>query len=132
MINRTGQSMIRKWALCLPLGFASIFSSNCGLLLGTHCDDDQVVNHESPGGEYVAATFRRNCGATTEYVFLVNLRHSERRFDGQEGVVFSTTTPDAIEVGWTGPNELAVHCAGCSAASVFERATTWERVAVTY
>jgi Family of unknown function (DUF5412) len=44
------------------------------------CGEELISEQTSPDNQYVAALMRRNCGATTRYVFHKNLRRATSKF----------------------------------------------------
>ncbi len=68
----------------------------------------------SPDGVLVAHVYERNCGATTDYVTLVNLQKRSFRFDPDDGVLFATDGAFDVTVRWSGPDTLVISCPTCS------------------
>src|SRR5437867_1407903 len=44
------------------------------------CGEGLISEQTSPDNQYVAALMRRNCGATTRYVFHINLRRARSKY----------------------------------------------------
>jgi hypothetical protein len=78
------------------------------------CGDDLKVENASPSGDYVVATYVRNCGATTAYVTHLNIRRRSNSLrpglDGavRNGEIVSIKGNEAVKVTWLAPDHLQV------------------------
>ena len=105
------------------------------IILGTsscsffrECSDQSLADVKSPDGRYVATLFARNCGATTSYLFHVNLRTDSKEFTPdfsgniKEGEVFGIDSYRVLPV-WKNATTLVIKCPDCPA----DQAVNWER-----
>jgi hypothetical protein len=76
------------------------------------CDDDRVMEAVSPDGRLVARAAVRNCGATTSYVGLVEVRENRVWFNSP-CTVFAKDNVVNPSVSWAGSKELVIKCNGC-------------------
>jgi hypothetical protein len=54
---------------------AALLLDGCGA-----CGEDKLAETGSPGNRYVATIFRRGCGATTGFLYHVNIRIANGSF----------------------------------------------------
>ena len=108
----------------------------CSALVLTSCDglcgNDLLNEVTSPTGEYVAAVFERNCGATTPYITGVILRGSGERFDPErfeDWVLAIEERSDASAV-WISPDALEVTYTSSGAPRT--KRTEWRGITVKY
>ena len=84
---------------------AAIMAVGCGL-----CGNEDEVRVTSPDGKHVAHSYLRNCGATTDYVTMVDMEtpgHSN-------GInAYSADGAHELTLRWTSPQELHIECRGC-------------------
>lgn len=93
---------------------------------------------KSPDGKYVAAAFERDCGATTGYVYHVNLRDEQGRFSPNlEGTIKDgevlTTGQGKLRMVWKDESTLQIECEGCPhdySPKAWQRA--WKDVSIMY
>ena len=76
---------------------ATIVLLLCLILTGRNvCGEDRLSESISPGNRYVATVFRRSCGATSGFLYHVNVRESANSFSSdytgviEENQVFLT------------------------------------------
>lgn len=55
--------------------FAILLLGGCGA-----CGEDKLTETSSPGNQYVATVFRRGCGATTGFIYHMNIRTANGSF----------------------------------------------------
>ena len=81
---------------------SSILLSDCG---------NRILNEvPSPDGAYVATLFERNCGATTPYYRVVNLRSAGSKFDPEmkdDWIVQAEHQPEIV-LRWDDARHLSV------------------------
>jgi len=74
------------------------------------CGNEDRVSLPSPDGTRVAHSYLRNCGATTDYVTLVDLG---RRGDTDGVTVYLLEGVHELELRWASPRELHIQCPTC-------------------
>jgi hypothetical protein len=102
---------------CIIVFVGLLFSLSCSTL--KECNEIKLAESKSPDDNFVAAVFVRNCGATTPYVYHVNLRSSSSRF--RENVNGTLTKGEVYraarnnpEIRWQDSSTLLIHCGSCS------------------
>ncbi|MEO3430522.1 hypothetical protein AAFN88_16810 [Pelagibius sp. CAU 1746] len=90
----------------IVLGLAS-FLASCDSSI---CSNTMIHEIASPDGEIIAAVFERDCGATTPFVRIVNLRRSEAEFDPNmdDAWVFTIHGRSDVKAWWLGDRSLKV------------------------
>jgi len=76
------------------------------------CGDERAVERASPDGRLVARSFVRNCGATTAYVGLVEVRRN-RWWSRDAHTVFVGEWVQDLSISWNTAGQLAIACNGC-------------------
>ena len=114
------------------LSAAALVLSGCSM-----CGEDKLAEVRSPGDSYVATVFRRGCGATSGFLFHVNLRTSTGSFSPDtkgsiEGGQIFLTREGKISVRWEDNKTLHVTCDGCPKDHKPTMETTWKDVSVSY
>ena len=91
----------------LVIFLSAIFLSSCDTSI---CSNKLIEDSVSPGDEYIASIFERNCGATTPYIRVVSLRPSKSKFEPNDDDtwVFTIHGRTDIKVSWITDNELRV------------------------
>jgi hypothetical protein len=84
---------------------AALLLDGCGA-----CGEDKLAETGSPGNRYVATTFRRGCGATTGFLYHVNIRI----------------------VTWKDDKTLHVSCDGCPKDRKPTMESSWKDVSISY
>ena len=92
-------------ALALAAAWASAACSSM-------CGDEGVADVVSPDSQFVARSFVRNCGATTDFAAHVELRRNRWWFRGQH-TVFIAKGAVNVSVAWRTPREIVIACNGC-------------------
>lgn len=112
--------------------FAILLLSGCGA-----CGEDKLTETSSPGNKYVATVFRRGCGATTGFIYHVNIRTANGSFTSdyrgtiEEGQVF--LTPEGkINISWKDDKTLHISCNGCPKDRKPRMESSWKDVSVSY
>jgi hypothetical protein len=111
--------------LFFPLAFAI---SGCGFLLRSNCENAIRSEIQSPDGKFVATLFERNCGATTDFSTIVNLRESSRKFDGDNLGIVITRGQHKFDLVWDGNTHLRLRCHDCRAEDIFKEERTWKDI----
>src|SRR5262249_29975513 len=110
---------------------AAVLYSGCGT-----CGEEVLTEVTSPGHTYVAAVFRRGCGATSGFLYHVNIRSvaASFSFDAQgaleDGQVF-LTREGKIRISWHDDRTLRITCEGCpkDRPPALER---WNGISISY
>ena len=103
---------------------AATVAWSCGDL----CGDEEIGSAISPGGSYVARAYVRNCGATTNYVTLVELANNRRWFRNATPIYVLDGTAEPT-VAWQTATRLVIICDGCPP---FPPDRRWDDVEVLY
>lgn len=114
----------------MRLGFWLLALSLCLGGCGFKCEDEIKIEAISPNGEYVATLFERDCGATTDFATVVNIRSKSDKFVGGDGVVFVGKGQPKVEIMWSGDSALRIKCGECAASNVFKEERQWKDIAV--
>jgi hypothetical protein len=77
----------------------------CGL-----CGNEDDARVASPDGQHVAHSYLRNCGATADYVTMVDL---EAPGSSQGATAYSADGAHELKLRWDSPHELHIECRGC-------------------
>ena len=118
--------------ICL-LTFAVIGFAGCGL-----CGEEAGPETKSPFGEYAAALFIRNCGATTPYVSHINLRNTSGGFKSDsygtinESEVFVVRGKPNIKVTWLERKRLSIECLECQEFDISKKESCWKDINISY
>jgi hypothetical protein len=111
---------------------AMISMISCGL-----CEEKSLYEQKSPGGSYIAAVYRRNCGSTSRLLYHVNVRKrwswfsSDSRGVIEDGQVF-LTGKGKIEVAWKDEKTLVVSCHNCDEDKKPIMENSWGEVNILY
>jgi len=108
--------------------------SGCKHSLLDTCDDRVVREVRSGDGKFLATLYVRNCGATTDYISIVNLRPGGTRFNGDADgdIVFVAKGERDIGIQWLNTNEVRIWCRGCESNDIYKRQPTWKDVKIAY
>ena len=126
-----GQKANVLWAVLL--GFATIsltacFNSQEGFLF--RCEDRVKLERVSPDREWIATVFERDCGATTDFASLVNLRESNQTFDPDDGSnIFVAEGRPPIHLTWESNQQLLVNV---NAIEIYRQDVFWNDIRITY
>lgn len=100
--------------------------------LGADCEDAIKVEMKSPDGKYIATLYERDCGATTDFSTIVNLRAGSAKFNGEDERVFVIEGRPQVELVWKGNANLQLDCRGCRAEDIFKQERAWKDVTISY
>jgi hypothetical protein len=101
------------------------------------CGEDKLSETSSPNNKYVATVFRRGCGATSGFLYHVNLRRSDNSFSSdntgviEEGQVF-LIREGKIKISWNDDKNLRITCEGCPKDRKPTMESLWNDVTVSY
>lgn len=104
---------------------------------GCMCSEKQIVQSESPNRKYIATFFERNCGATSGYVYHVNLKEKESwlipSIEGynEDGQIF-VGDGRRVDLIWKDEKTLLIKCNDCAADSRIHLENTWKDVSISY
>jgi hypothetical protein len=107
----------------LPL----IVCSGCGT-----CEDRVQSEVVSPDKTLEATSFVRNCGATTDYSVIVSIHRTDNSYKDDNDFVFVAKGSGGMQLKWTGPKALDIHCEGCERKDVFRRLTVLGDIDISY
>lgn len=93
-----------------------------------------VVDNQttSPDGRYVAAVFRADPGAMSDFTSVVTLRRSSESFSRMTGEVFATRGSYPIEVIWISAKELLIECLECEQRRIEMTRSQWKDLGIRY
>ncbi len=117
-----------KLFLLIVIAFTNF---SCTLL--KECSEENIANITSPDGKYVAALFIRNCGATTPFVYHVNLRASSEKFTANlsgtiyDGEVFDINNRK-VNLVWKDAQTLFIECKDCPANEPIILENSWKDI----
>lgn len=75
---------------------------------GGTCCNDKLSETLSPNGQLKAVTFRRNCGATSDYSTHVSILSAGRKLPNDAGNVFTASHERSITVRWLDDQHLSI------------------------
>src|SRR5258707_13909409 len=118
--------------MAIILFLAVLLPGGCGV-----CGEDKLSETSSPGKKYVATVFRRGCGATSGFLYHVNIRSSSGSFTAdhrgaiEDGQIF-LTREGKLNVSWKDDMTLQVSCTGCPKDRKPTMETSWNDVSISY
>lgn len=124
-----------KKCLLFFLFFLIVAISSC--VNWRECTEETLSSSTSPNGIYVADHFVRNCGATTPFVYHINLRKSTNKFPINlsgtitEGTVI-TIASQKLVMEWKDDNMLSVKCMNCKPGVKYKMEKTWQNVNIAF
>lgn len=99
------------------------------LALSPTCDLTRLESRPSPNGRFVSSVFRKDCGATTDYVTGVVFRPAGEAFvDENRDVVLILNGIVPISQTWVADDEI--HLRLPSTASVFRQIDKWNEIKI--
>ncbi|MGH9877893.1 MAG: DUF5412 family protein [Nitrososphaerales archaeon] len=106
--------------------------SQVGCTFSIPCDDE--IKHEkgSPDGKYVATFYERDCGATTDFSTIVNIRPRAEKFNGKKGSLFIVKGRHQINIAWKDRGKLQIECKDCRSEDVFKQERVWSDIEISY
>jgi hypothetical protein len=101
-----------------------------GCTFSVPCNDEVKNESSSPDGKYVVAFYERDCGATTDFSTMVNIRDSSIKFDGNKDVILVVKGRHQISFNWKDNRRIQVECANCPPSDVFRQEKSWKDVQI--
>src|ERR1700694_3345032 len=95
-----------RMKVLLLLASIALWFGGCAFLLHSNCEDTVKSEIQSPDSKYVATLFERNCGATTDFSTIVNLRESSVKFKGDDFGIVTVKGQHKIDLVWDGNTKL--------------------------
>jgi hypothetical protein len=101
------------------------------------CEEKTLEVVTSPNGDYVAHIYRRNCGATSGFVYHVNIRKkgswfsSDHRGVIEEGQVFLSDV-GKINISWKDNKTMLIQCDACARERWPITKDSWNDVTISY
>lgn len=114
-----------------------IVAAMIGMAACSVCEEKTLSASNSPGGDYVATIYARNCGATAGLLYHVNIRKgwswfsSDHRGAIEDGQVFLTDA-GRISIVWKDNKTLMVECEGCPTNRRPVMESSWKDVKISY
>src|SRR2546423_14736532 len=106
--------------LCLALGGCNVFSSGCG--------DTVLKEVSSPDMRYTATIYERDCGATTDFSTIANLRERSMKFKGDSFGPLIVKGRHNLEVSWETNMKLRLECKDCRPEDIFREDKKWKDI----
>lgn len=96
------------------------------------CGNDILQEVVSPDGKFVATVFERNCGATTPYLRIVNLRLANTPFDAEasDDWIFKINGQPKVQISWSDIDNLSISYTGSGETPTL--IYSWKQVKVNY
>ncbi len=121
--------MVKKLILVIA---TTLGLSSCGFSLASDCADTIKSEAKSPDGKYIVTLYERDCGATTDFSTIVNIRASSAKFNGEEGRVLIVKGQPEVLLAWKDNTRLQLECHDCRANDIFKQEKSWKDVIVSY
>lgn len=93
------------------------------------CSTEVESSILSPDGAYLASTFHRECGATTNFNTQVTIRAAHHSFDPRVGRIFAVDGRRTLILTWRSRRDLVIPMPD---DTVYEQLTSWNDVAIHY
>ena len=120
--------MLRLFLVASVAVFAVISTTGCFSLL---CAEELITEIKSPDQRRIATEVIRNCGATTDYGTVVEVRWvSSQRADSD--VVFFVNGRAKVQLNWLGNETLSVGCPECTEEQVSRRVSKLGKVNIEF
>jgi hypothetical protein len=116
-------------ALILLVGLGTVA---LGLFFASDCEDTIKTEVKSPDGKYVATLYERDCGATTDFSTIVNLRDSSARFKGDDLGVVILKGQHKLDLVWDGNRKLRLQCHDCRTDDIFKQEKVWKDIDISF
>jgi hypothetical protein len=111
--------------IIITIGVACAFMIE--FALNPACDLIELNTRSSPDGKFITSVFRKNCGATTDYVTGVTLRREGQPFnDESANTVLIIDGIASVKVLWVAVNALEISVP--SSARVVRRNDKWNDI----
>lgn len=117
-----------------PLSKFALYLFFCMALaacVGSPCDNSVLSESVSPDKRYIATVFSHDCGATAPFARAVIIRAVGSKFEGNnvDDYVFTIRGDHAVNVLWSGPNQLIIERPEV-ANDIFKELKTWKDVRI--
>lgn len=101
-------------------------------LLTGDCEDAIRTEIRSPDGKYTATLYERDCGATTDFSTILNLRESLTKFKGNDLGPIIVKGQHRIELAWDGNTRLRLQCSDCRPEEIFKEERGWKDIEISF
>ena len=124
---------MREYGMRLPLlATIALCFGGCAFLLHSNCENTVKSEIHSPDSKYVATLFERNCGATTDFSTIVNLRESSASFKDDDLGIVIVKGQHKLDLVWDGNTKLQLECHDCRAEDIFKQERTWKDIDISF
>lgn len=110
------------------IAFIVFFSISCGQT--TLCGNSIKSEAQSPDGKYLATLFQRDCGATTDFSTIVNIRPFDSKFNPDNGIVLLIGGQPNVSLRWIANSSLQIVCKNCLSNTVFKEENQWREIQI--
>jgi hypothetical protein len=91
------------------------------------CGNTSIETKMAPNGEYIATSYIRDCGATTDFSTQVKITH-----EGNEEIVFVMNGRDVdINLEWDKNNQLSIYYHG-EPEEIFKLEKQWKSININF
>jgi hypothetical protein len=114
-------------SIVILLGIGAIVWNRFSLV---SCEDRIKTEAKSPNGSWIATSYERDCGATTDYSSIVSIRSATAQFNSEKQIpIFVEQGQDDIELKWTSPNTLVI---GSKLSKNYKKSEEFEGISIKY
>ena len=121
-----------KVIVLILIGLASVGTVVVALLLASDCEDTIKIEAKSPDGKYLATYYERDCGATTDFSTIVQLRDSSASFEGDALGSVIVKGQHKLDLVWDDNRKLRLQCHDCRAEDIFKQEKTWKDIDISF
>lgn len=115
-------------SLICAMAFATL--AGCYRLVMGDCSDKVKSEVLSPAGHYAATVIERDCGATTDYSTLVDLRVASKPLTtSPESLILTLSGKQSVTLAWEGESQLAIQF---PRVDTYMQKRAWKNVRVVY
>jgi hypothetical protein len=115
---------------CVAIIAAIAYTLLVELSLSPTCDLSELDARQSPDGKHVASIFRKDCGATTDYVTGVTLRRADQSLaDVSADAVLIANGIVPVVVRWIAGDMLVIEVP--ASTPIFSNKDKWRDIKVT-
>lgn len=113
--------------ICLAVAWMTAVT----IALNPACESTILSDQKSPNEDFVFWVFRRDCGATTSYVYGLSIRRADDEFDPEaRDDVFLMEGDMPATASWVDVDRIQVDIP--KGAEVFRSDQSWEGITITY
>lgn len=123
--------------LYIPFAFAIAVVIVVGMVIAWEsvweptCESVVLSEQKSPDETFVFSLFRRDCGATTEYVTGLSIRRAGVDFDQSPDDAILIISGDVpVTASWIDADRIEINIP--KGADIFRNAEKWEGITITY